>query len=60
MVAILFVVGSVVFRSLGTLGSPGYPWQEVQMFQWGEGLFAALPILAFGFQVRRGRAGERE
>lgn len=54
--AIAFVVGSVVFRSLGTLQAPGYSWEGVASFDWSQHLFATLPILAFGFQVR----GQRE
>ena len=63
--AIAFVVGAVVWRSAQALAAPGYPWHAVHASLlaggggtggagagWG-GLAVALPLLAFGFQVRQ-------
>lgn len=59
--AIAFVVGAVVWRALGAVGSPDFSWAAVHASTldpsspdcW-QGLAIALPILAFGFQVGRG------
>ncbi len=62
--AIAFVVGAVLWRALGAVGAPDYSWAAVHASTFDlsspdcwQGLAVALPILAFGFQVRGGEAG---
>lgn len=51
--ALIVVVGSVMFRSVQIMRGEGFCWEDVKAFNLSTQWFAALPIIVFGFQVRR-------